>query len=97
MHARHAVVHDAATHRFEIRQDGHVAFVSYVLRPGVVVFEHTIVPEALGGRGIGSALARHVLDWAAAQGRKVDPQCPFIRGWIDKHPEYQANSLAHGA
>ena len=45
----------------------------------------------------GSALARHVLDYAAAQGLKVDPQCPFIKAWIDRHPAYQAQSLAHGA
>lgn len=86
-----------ARRRFELEVDGHVAHVSYKQRPGVIVYDHTIVPEALGGRGVGSALARHVLDHAAAQGLKVDPQCPFIKGWIDKHPEYQANSLAHGA
>ena len=89
------ILHKPEAQRFEIQLDGHVAYVSYLLRPGVVVFDHTIVPEALGGRGVGSALARHVLDWAAAQGLKVDPQCPFIRSYMDKHPEYQAHSLAH--
>ena len=91
------ILHQPEAQRFEIHQDGHIAYESYTLRPGVVAFEHTVVPDALGGQGIGSALARHVLDWAAAQGLKVDPQCEFIKAWIDKHPEYQPNSLAHAA
>lgn len=91
------VVHRPEAQRFEIHLDGHVAHEAYMLRPGVIVFEHTIVPDALSGRGMGSALARHVLDYAAAQGLKVDPQCPFIHAYIDKHPGYQAMSLAHGA
>ena len=46
---------------------------------------------------IGGTLVRHILDYAAAQGLKVRPDCPFVKAYIDKHPEYQANSLAHGA
>lgn len=91
------VLHQPEAHRFAIQLDGHVARVDYALRPGAIVLKHTEVPDALGRRGIGSALARHALDWAAAQGLKVDPQCDFMRGYIDKHPEYQAGSLAHGA
>jgi hypothetical protein len=28
---------------------------------------------------------------------KVRPDCPFVKSYIDKHPEYQPHSLAHGA
>ncbi len=89
------IIHQPQAHRFETHLDGHVAHLDYALRPGgVVVMEHTIVPDALGGRGVGSALARHALDWAAAQGLKVDVQCSFIRGYIAKRPEYQGNTVA---
>ena len=91
------VLHQPEAHRFVIHLDGYVARVDYALRPGAIVLKHTEVPDALGGRGVGSALARHALDWAAAQGLKVDPQCDFMRGYIDKHSEYQAGSLVHGA
>ena len=37
---------------------------------------------------MGSAIARHVLDEARAQGRHVIPVCPFIAGWIRKHRDY---------
>ncbi|MCZ0733750.1 GNAT family N-acetyltransferase [Phreatobacter sp. AB_2022a] len=82
------VRNNAGEHRYELVVDGHVAAAHYTLQPGVITFVHTVVPEALGGRGVGSALARGALDDARAQGLKVVPQCPFIAGYIKKHPEY---------
>ncbi len=75
-------------HRFELDADGHVAFASYARADGVLTINHTEVPQALNGRGIGSALVRGVLDIARAQGLKVRPRCPFVAAYIDKHPEY---------
>ena len=40
------------------------------------------------GQGVGSAIARHVLDEARAKGQQVIPVCQFIAGWLRKHPEY---------
>jgi len=34
-------------------------------------------------------VARHALDDVRERGSlRVVPQCPFIRSWIEKHPEY---------
>ncbi len=49
---------------------------------------HTEVPKELNGKGIGSALVRGLLDIARTQGLKVVPVCPFVSGYIAKHPEY---------
>ena len=60
-------IHDnAARHRYELVVDGVTAYVLYRRAPGVITFIHTEVPEALGGKGIGSRLARHVLEAARA-------------------------------
>ena len=56
---------------------------------GAVVFPHTVVEDAFGGRGIGKALVRGALDDMRTQGRRVVPVCPFFASYIDKHPEYQ--------
>jgi predicted GNAT family acetyltransferase len=33
---------------------------------------------------------RHALDLVRADGtRKAVPVCPFVKAWIDKHPEYK--------
>ncbi len=77
-----------AKHQFELIVDGHTALAAYRLKPGVITFTHTEVPKELGGRGIGSQLAKGALDQARARGLKVVPLCPFIRGYIEKHPEY---------
>jgi predicted GNAT family acetyltransferase len=52
------------------------------------MFTHTEVQPANEGQGVGTAIARHVLDQARAQGRHVIPVCTFMAGWIRKHPEY---------
>ena len=75
-------------HRYETEIDGHVAYVVYRRAPGVITFVHTEVPKELGGRGVGSALARQVLEAARADGLKVVAMCPFISAWMKKHPEF---------
>ena len=83
------VVDDVAAHRFEVRVDGAVAgFAEYRRRGGAVAFTHTVVDEAFEGRGLGSVLARGALDAVRAEGSAVLPFCPFIRSWIQRHPEY---------
>ena len=77
-----------AHHRYEAEIDGHLAYVVYRREPGVITFVHTEVPKELAGRGVGSALARHVLEAARAEGVKVVPVCPFIAAWMKKHPEF---------
>jgi uncharacterized protein len=75
--------------RVEAYVDGELAgFAAYVDAGMRRAFTHTEVDPAYGGRGVGGALARDALDEARAAGRSVRPLCPFIRGWIDKHPDY---------
>lgn len=77
-----------AKNQFELMVEGHAALAAYRLKPGVITFTHTEVPKELGGRGIGSQLAKGVLDQARERGLKVVPLCPFIKAYIEKHAEY---------
>ncbi len=83
-----AVRDNTERHRFELDADGHVAFSNYKRDSGVITILHTEVPKELNGRGIGSALVRGLLDIVRAQKLKVVPLCPFVAGYIAKHPEY---------
>lgn len=75
--------------RFETTQDGHTAYLSFVRLPdGNLAYEHTIVPSALGGRGLGGKLVQHALDWAAGQGVKIRPDCSFVQAYIERNPQY---------
>jgi predicted GNAT family acetyltransferase len=77
-------------HRFEIDLgDNSLAIAAYALHAGKIIFTHTEVPSAYGGRGIGSALVRFALASARTRGLKVVPVCPFVAAYIEKHPEEQ--------
>lgn len=78
-----------ALHRFELVLDGFTAFAEYKREPGTITFVHTVVPDELGGRGVGSALARGALDLVRKTGEKVIAKCPFIAAFIKKNPPYQ--------
>ena len=83
------VTDNTMANRYEARIDGVLAGVSeYELTPDTIVFLHTVVAEEYEGRGVGTAIARYALDDARARGLYVRPLCPFIRGWMERHPEY---------
>ncbi len=75
--------------RFEIEQDGHVAYLEYNLAGKVLQLIHSEVPQALRGRGLASELAKSALDWAREHAVKVDVICTSVAAYIEKHPEYR--------
>jgi hypothetical protein len=84
-----AIVRDnAERNRFELDLDGQIAYSNYRRADGLLIILHTEVPKELNGRGIGSALVRGELDIARAQGLKVKAVCPFVKAYMDRHPEY---------
>ncbi|MFF7006402.1 GNAT family N-acetyltransferase [Streptomyces fimicarius] len=75
--------------RYEIFDgDERAGFVEYHRFRDEIAFLHTEIDPRFGGRGLGGTLARSVLDGARKQELTVLPFCPFIRGWLRKHPEY---------
>ena len=80
-------VNNKAQQRYELTVDGHLAATYYKIADGVITFIHTEVPPELGGKGIASKLIKGALDQVRAEGLKVVAQCPFVKAYIDKHPE----------
>jgi len=74
--------------RFELAVGGIIAFVTYRKSADTITLLHTEVPPELGGKGIGSKLARATLDAVRTRGRKLIVECEFIRSFMSKHPEY---------
>ena len=84
-----SVVDVPESSRFEIHVEGRPAgFAQYRLTDGLVVFTHTEIDDAFGGRGLGSTLVRTALDTARTRGLAVRPDCPFVRAYVARHPEY---------
>ena len=51
---------------------------------------HELGLTGFGGQGLGSLLIREALETVRARGGEVLPYCPFVKGFIQKHPEYLA-------
>lgn len=80
---------NAEKYRVEIWVDDQRAgFVEYHDHALTRAFLHTEIDPAYEGRGLASELIKHVLDEARASGRQVLPYCPFVRAYIQRHPDY---------
>jgi len=85
------VVHDEQNNRYVLVRGGIELGQSVYDRPepGVIEFLHTEIDPELQEHGLGSRLAAGALDDVRANSSdRVVALCPFIRGYIQKHPEY---------
>jgi len=75
--------------RYEITVDGALAgHLDYMLRRGLIALVHTEVDEHCEGHGLGSRLISFALDDARRRELAVLPFCPFVKSYIEGHPEY---------
>lgn len=80
--------HEAQRQRFTTEVDGHTGYITYERHGDVLALTHTIVPKAIGGRGIAGQLVKTALDYAREQGVKVDPVCSYVDTWMQRHADY---------
>lgn len=75
--------------RFEILDGdtviGHAAYVDDGTRR---IFYHTVVDEKFGGQGFAGRLAAYALQATVAAGLEIVPVCPYIKKYLESHPEY---------
>ena len=75
--------------RYELSVDGdRVGVVAYRDTDGRRALLHTKIDPAFEGRGLGSAIVSAALDDIRARGLRVEPLCPFVRTYIERHEEY---------
>ena len=78
---------DRQARRFLLEVDGVVAWLEYRVDRGRLVLEHTEVPNALSGRGIGSRLVDAGIQRAPEEALLLRPECPFATAWLRRHPD----------
>jgi uncharacterized protein len=76
------------TGRFEIEQNGELAYLEYTLVGNILELTHTEIPEKLRHMGLASSLAETALNWAREHNLKVDIVCDTVRHYVAEHPEY---------
>jgi hypothetical protein len=83
------VADNPATSQYEMSVDGKVVgLIQYENLPGRVVMLHAEIDPALEGQGLASRLAETALNDVESRGLKVVPACPFVKGYIQRHPEW---------
>ena len=83
------VVDSFEEQRYEILLGGEVAGVLHYRRhTGAIELMHTEIDQSFEGRGLASRLAAAALDDARGRATPVKVTCPFVAGYIERHPEY---------
>ncbi len=76
--------------RFELKVDAHTAVLYFErYEPLVWMLTHTLVPDPLKGKGLGSRLVKHVFEHCEKNNIRIIPECPFIQAYIKRHPEWE--------
>jgi len=82
------VQHDPERQRFYVPlADGEAALFYAAFSDDILDLRHTEVPRSARGQGVGDALVRAALAYARERGFHVIVTCPFLQGWLRKHPE----------
>lgn len=88
-HDTHEVRHEPDRSRFTVATDDGVATANYTRSGDTITLKRTKVPPEAEGGGVGGALARAAFDHAREEGLRVRLECPFMRSWAERHPEYE--------
>jgi predicted GNAT family acetyltransferase len=53
-----------------------------------IIIDHTGVPDAFRGQGVGLSLVRRAVEDARSAGKTIIPLCPFAAAQFRRHPEW---------
>ncbi|HUO87981.1 MAG TPA: GNAT family N-acetyltransferase [Rhizomicrobium sp.] len=76
------ITDNQALHRFELEEDGQIAFANYRRDGRLVVIPHVEAAPALRGKGTASRLMEGIVERARAEGFRVKPTCSYAHAWF---------------
>ena len=74
-------------HRFEIAENGHLAFANYRTHDGRYVLTHVEADPELRGTGAAARLMEAIIAHARANNLKLVPRCSYAVAWFARHPD----------
>lgn len=75
--------------QYEYHIEGNLARIEYIRANNSIYLTHTEVPVGLEGRGIASGMIKAALQEVKNNQWTLVPLCPFVAGYLQKHPEWQ--------
>mgnify|MGYP001081907873 FL=1 len=82
------ITHYTDKQLFQTTADGYTAYLEYTVENGRLLVLHTVVPPAIGGRGIAAELVKTAFDYARRQGWQPAATCSYALIWLQRHPAY---------
>ena len=75
--------------QYELKVDSHLAKIEYIKAKDKIYLTHTEVPKELEGKGLASKMVLFALEDIKKKDLTLVPLCPFVAGYIKKHPEWR--------
>jgi hypothetical protein len=85
-----SVIDNEAKSRFELEENGELAFATYRRQGDVYTIPHVEAAMALRGKGTAGRLMDGIAAIARANSYKIHPTCPYAVAWFRRHPENAA-------
>jgi uncharacterized protein len=82
------VTDQVSRQRFELVEEGKLAFADYRKNGGTLILPYVEADPALRGRGTAGRLMEGVMEIVRERGLKVHPVCSYAVAWLQRHPEY---------
>ncbi|HEU0161903.1 MAG TPA: GNAT family N-acetyltransferase [Rhizomicrobium sp.] len=83
------MIDNSAENRFELEENGLMAWAEYRVRDGVYHITHVEAEPPLRGTGAAGRLMQQIVDHARASRFTVQPRCSYARIWFTRHADAQ--------
>ena len=83
------VVDHPDRHRFELEEDGKLAYADYRREEKLIIVPYVHADPALRGKGTAGRLMSGMLEIVRSRGEKVRPVCGYAAAWIQRHPDFR--------
>ncbi len=84
----HNIRFNDAASRFELEEQGHLAYADCAKENGVLRIKYVFAPDALRGQGTAGRLMDGIVAFARTENLKILPICGYAASWLRKHQEH---------
>jgi len=83
------VTDNAEQNRFELIEEGKMAYADYRFEGEVLVIPYVFADPALRGKGTSGRLMEGMLEIVRERNLKIKPVCSYAVAYLNRHSEYQ--------
>lgn len=78
----------AGEYRAHVAGQTAIGRLTWQARGTARVADHTLVPKAIGGRGVAARLVEALVADAREQGFTIVPACSYVAALFERHPDW---------